>query len=110
MYQIQNPSGVAGSSSYGGQYLTFDDTGVATVKVLSPGLDRWLRAAGYTVTDLDKELEAAIGFDPSDHSVEKVMKYLAEADAGERARVLALETSGKARKGILGEIGDDHVE
>lgn len=110
MYQIQNPSGTAGSSSYGGTYLTFDDTGVATVKALSPGLDRWLRAAGYKITDLNEEPEAAIGFNPSDHSVEKVMKYLAEADEDERARVLELETSGKARKGILGENGDDHVE
>lgn len=110
MFQIQNPSGKANASSYGGTYLKFDDTGTATAKALSQGLTRWLRAAGYKVTDLDKEPETAVVFDPSDHSIEEVMKYLAEADDDERARVLALETSGKARKGILGENGDDHVE
>lgn len=102
MYQIQNPSGTASSSSYGGHYLEFDDTGVATAKVLSPGLTRWLRAAGYTVTDLDEEPEAALGYSPDDHKVGDVVKYLAKADKDERDRVLALEKAGKARQGVLG--------
>lgn len=102
MYQIQNPSGKASSSSYGGQYLEFDDTGVATAKALSPGLTRWLRAAGYTVTDLDEEPEAALGYTPDGHKVEDVVRYLAKADKDERERVLALERSGKARQGVLG--------
>lgn len=102
MFQIQNPSGKAGSSSYGGQYLTFDDTGVATARALSPGLARWLRAAGYKVTDLDKKPEKALGYSPDDHKVEDVLKYLAEADKDERDRVLELEKAGKARQGIVG--------
>lgn len=102
MFQIQNPSGKASSSSYGGQYLTFDDTGTATVKALSPGLARWLRAAGYKITDLDKEPEEAHAYTPGDHKVEDVLKYLAQADEDERERVLALEKAGAARKGILG--------
>ena len=102
MYQIQSPSGTAGASSYGGQYLEFDDTGVATAKALSPGLVRWLRAAGYKVTDLDAEPEAALGYSPDAHKVENVIKYLAKADKDERDRVLALEKAGKARQGVLG--------
>lgn len=102
MLQIQNPSGKAGTSAYGGTYLQFDDAGMTTVKGISAGLDRWLRLAGYKITDLDKEPEAAIGYHPADHKVEDVLKYLAEADADERERVLALETAGKARNGILG--------
>lgn len=110
MYQIQNPSGTAGSSSYGGHYLEFDDTGVATAKVLSPGLVRWLRAAGYKVTDLDEEPDAAIGYNPDDHKVANVLKYLAEADKDERDRVLALEKAGKARQGVLGWTPDTEGE
>ena len=102
MYQIQNPSGTASSSSYGGQYLTFDDTGTATAKALTPGLERWLRAAGYKVTNLDQEPEAALGYSPDDHKVEEVVTYLAKADKDERERVLALEKAGKARQGVLG--------
>ena len=40
-------------------------------------------------------------FDPSQHSVADVKKYLADADDEEKARVITLEKDGKARKGIL---------
>lgn len=102
MFQIQNPSGKAGSSSYGGQYLKFNEKGVATAKALSPGLDRWLRAAGYKITDLAHEPSEAVGYNPADNNVADVTKYLASADKNERDRVLALEQTGKARQGILG--------
>lgn len=102
MFQIQNPSGKAGSSSYGGTYLKFNQKGVTEVEALSPGLDRWLRAAGYTITDLSGTPEAERGFDPSAETVADVTKYLAQADTAERERVLNLEKDGQARKGILG--------
>ncbi len=52
------------------------------------------RAAAQAVADL---------YDPSDpgQGVDEVNNYLANADADEVARVLAAESDGKARKGIL---------
>ena len=102
MFQIQNPSGKPGSSSYGGTYLKFNEKGVATAKALTPGLDRWLRAAGYKITDLTNEPGEAVGYNPGDEKVADVTKYLAGATKEERDRVIALEESGKARAGILG--------
>lgn len=102
MFQIQNPSGKAGSSSYGGTYLKFNQSGTATTKALTPGLERWLRAAGYKITDLTDDPSAAEGFNPADETVADTTKYLAGATKAERDRVLALEKAGAARKGILG--------
>lgn len=82
--------------------MKFDSTGVATVPALSPGLERWLRAAGYKITDLAKEPSEAVGYNPADHTVADVTAYLAGADKTERERVISLEESGQARKGILG--------
>lgn len=45
-------------------------------------------------------------FDPSDHTVAEVTAYLAKADDDERERVLAVERSGQARKGVLGSDND----
>lgn len=42
-------------------------------------------------------------FNPADHTVSEVNKYLDRADDDERARVLAAERDGQARKGILGD-------
>lgn len=39
-------------------------------------------------------------FDPSAHNIDVVTAHLAAADADERARVIAAETAGKARKTI----------
>jgi len=47
---------------------------------------------------------AAKAFDPSEHTVAEVEVYLAEVDAEERERVLALERAGKARKSLLGSV------
>jgi len=49
------------------------------------------------------ELDGEREFDPSAASVAEVNEYLANADEAERERVLAAETAGKARKGIIGE-------
>lgn len=40
-------------------------------------------------------------FDPADHTVAEVNDYLEDADDDERARVIAAERDGQARKGIL---------
>ena len=107
MIQISNPSGKPGTSAYGGTYLTFDETGTTTVEAVSPALARWLRAAGYKVVDLAEHPEEEVVFDPADHKVEDVMSYLATADEAERARVLAAEAEGQARKSILGRADAD---
>lgn len=44
-------------------------------------------------------------FDPSAKTVAEVNAYLAKADPDERARVLAAERDGQARKGILDNEG-----
>jgi hypothetical protein len=45
--------------------------------------------------------DAPSTFDPGEHTVDDVLAHLADADDDERARVLAAEETGKARKGIL---------
>ena len=40
-------------------------------------------------------------FDPAEHTVAQVNAYLADADEDERARVLAAEADGRARRGIV---------
>ena len=45
--------------------------------------------------------DAADVFDPARHSVEDVKAYLAGADENERARVVDVERSGKARATLL---------
>lgn len=110
MFQVINPARAAGRSAYGGTILNFNADGVAEVEQLNTGLERWLRAAGYTLVDLDDpraEELGAVTFNPSDHKVEDVLAYLAEADEGERARVLAAEADGQARKSILGKEQDE---
>lgn len=39
-------------------------------------------------------------YDPGAHSVDEVTEYLADAEEGERARVIAVESAGKGRKTI----------
>ncbi|MEU0991936.1 hypothetical protein [Streptomyces sp. NPDC005953] len=48
-----------------------------------------------------KEPDGDERFDPGQHTVRDVLAYLADADDAERERVLAAETAGQARKGIL---------
>ncbi|MEE6295199.1 hypothetical protein [Georgenia wangjunii] len=50
-----------------------------------------LLAQGYRVEELN----------PSQHNVEEVVAHLEAADPAERARVLAAERSGKARRTVL---------
>ena len=110
MIQIINPAKTAGRSAYGGTVLDFNADGVAEVSQVNAGLERWLRAAGYTIVDLDDpeaEELGAVAFDPSEHKVEEVLAYLAEADEDERARVPTLEADGQARKSILGKEQDE---
>lgn len=106
MIQIINPGKVQGRSAYGGTVLDFNADGVAEVAQLNPGLDRWLRAAGYQVIDLDDPAAAELGavvFNPAEHKVEDVLAYLADADEAERDRVIAAEAEGQARKSIIGK-------
>ncbi|BAU83337.1 hypothetical protein SLA_2410 [Streptomyces laurentii] len=49
----------------------------------------------------DDAPEAGGGFDPSQYTVLQVIAYLAEADMEETARVLDVEASSDARKGLL---------
>lgn len=110
MIQIINPARTAGRSAYGGTVLDFNADGVAEVSQVNAGLERWLRAAGYKIVDLDDpeaEELGAVTFNPSDHNVEDVLAYLADADEDERARVLTLEADGQARKSILGKEQDE---
>jgi hypothetical protein len=44
------------------------------------------------------------GFDPADHTVAEVLEHLEGADPDERTRVLAAETDGQSRKGILSTV------
>lgn len=106
MIQIINPGKVPGRSAYGGTVLNFNQDGVAEIAQVSPGLERWLRAAGYDLVDLDDlgTKKDAVRFEPSNHTVEEVLEYLASADETERARVLNLEAEGKARRTILGAV------
>lgn len=64
----------------------------------------YFRSQGYGVEPVDEGEGAPEGdaepFDPSGHSVEDVLAYLAEADDAERERVLAAERDGKNRKTI----------
>ena len=108
MIQIINPGKVPGRSAYGGTVLNFNQDGVAEVAQVSPGLERWLRAAGYDLVNLDDPgtKKDALRFEPSNHTVEEVLEYLASASETERARVLNLEADGKARRTILGAV--DH--
>ena len=46
-------------------------------------------------------------YDPGEHTVPEVVAYLRTADAAELSRVLDAERRGQARKGILGEFGED---
>ena len=105
MIQIINPARAGGRSAYGGTILNFNSDGVAEVEHLNPGLERWLRTAGYTLVDLNDPQEAAnaVVFDPAGHKVEEVLAYLADADETERARVLAAEADGKNRASIIGK-------
>lgn len=45
--------------------------------------------------------EDSVTFDPGEHNAPEVIEYLKSADEEERSRVLAAETAGKNRKGIL---------
>lgn len=57
---------------------------------------------GGAATAVAAEGEAAPAqFDPSAATVDEVNEYLANTDDAERERVLAAETDGKKRKGIL---------
>ena len=105
MIQIINPAKTVGRSAYGGTILNFNTDGVAEVEHVNPGLERWLRTAGYTLVDLDdpQEAENAIVFNPADHKVEEVLAYLADADEAERDRVLSAEAGGKNRASIIGK-------
>ena len=102
-YEIHSPAKRANVSTYGGVVLAFDSKGIARVDSLTPALSKWLSAAGYEVRDLDNPSGEPTQFDPSDYRVEEVTKYLADADATERARVLDLERAGKNRASIIGE-------
>lgn len=47
------------------------------------------------------------GFDPSEHSVQEVLDYLADCSEAEEVRVLDAEAHGKNRKGLLRDIRED---
>lgn len=40
-------------------------------------------------------------FDPAEHTVTEVLDHLAQVDPTEHARIIAAETAGQARKGIV---------
>jgi hypothetical protein len=50
--------------------------------------------------DGDEKTEGDV-FDPSEHKVDDVLAYLADADEDERQRVLTAESEGKTRSTIL---------
>lgn len=51
----------------------------------------------------EAEVETGGAYDPGEHTVEEVQEYLANATDDERARVLAAEAEGKARKSLVGD-------
>jgi hypothetical protein len=50
----------------------------------------------------EDEVEEEDLYDPSEHSLPSVQEYLADASEEERQRVIAVERTGKNRKGITG--------
>jgi hypothetical protein len=58
-------------------------------------------AATTAAAQANDAKDAPSTFDPGEHNVDDVLVHLADADDAERARVLAAEETGKARKGIL---------
>jgi hypothetical protein len=58
------------------------------------------RATAPSTGDSAVPVEGAVGFDPSAHSLAKVLAHV-EANPTEKAAVLAAEIAGKARKGVV---------
>ncbi|MFE3578717.1 hypothetical protein [Streptomyces vinaceus] len=96
-------SGEVGGVIFAGGAATVDPQAPNTRAALA-----YFRRSGYRVVD-DAPTEAsspadpapAADFDPSEHTVDDVLAYLADADEAERARVLAVEEAGQARVTIL---------
>ncbi|MGW4648047.1 hypothetical protein [Kitasatospora sp. NPDC004289] len=67
----------------------------------------YFQRAGYGLTEVaapEPEPAEFTEFDPTAHGVKDVLAYLASLDdEDERARVLAAEAAGQARKGVLGD-------
>lgn len=64
-------------------------------------VDRMIELAGGPTEEVDTEDELDGQYDPSEDTVNEVLEYLLTASDEEAERVLAVETGGKARAGIL---------
>jgi hypothetical protein len=64
--------------------------------------DAWLYVpAPEPVEELEEPEDPDVEpYDPTSHTVDEVVAVLQDADADERARIIAAEAAGKARKGI----------
>lgn len=74
----------------------------------------YFQRAGYALAPVEEQAEQTDGpesgqqvdsgeeFDPTAHTVAEVLAHLADAADDEKARVLAAEQAGQARKGIIG--------
>lgn len=74
-----------------------------------PNIVAYFNRQGYTpVHDPQEGDPDGALFNPGEHTVEEVTSYLnsLDQDDAERARVLAEEAAGKARKGLIGEPGE----
>lgn len=62
---------------------------------------RTLVRSGHLADPDTAATEPSDVFDPNDHNVDKVQKYLDNADDDERQRVIDAEADGQNRKGIV---------
>ena len=92
--KITAPARYSGPASYGDLVLEFRDGVAETPGELNEGHRRYFRRRGFTV-------EEVAAYDPAAHNVTEVIEYLDSATDEERARVLAAEQAGEARKGVL---------
>lgn len=82
-----------------------DENEPGTVELREPvsGVDATPTAAtskGDRSNPAPKPEPSGAAFDPSDHTVDEVNAYLADADEAERQRVLDAEAAGKGRKTV----------
>lgn len=92
--KITAPAKYSGPASYGDLVLEFRDGVAEAPGELNEGHRRYFRRRGFTV-------EEVAAYDPAAHTVTEVIEYLDSATDEERARVLAAEEAGEARKGVL---------
>ena len=108
---VQRVSDVVASGLVGAGHAVYADVDEVVEEPETDQLDDVIEADEDSEDELEEvepdepeaeteELISLSDFDPSDHRVAEVLEHLAMASPAERARVLALESEGKARNTI----------